>query len=521
MSLPSQLDSLRQFVSLASPHLGTPIVAPAQSLVDRAGDRLGLSLDHTVVALAGATGSGKSSIFNAVAGTSLSPVGVRRPTTGSAYACVWGSSADPLLDWLKISSRFSASPSSTLDGLVLVDLPDFDSVEAAHRMEVDRLLEVVDLIVWVLHPQKYADKVVHSAYLQQFSGHGDVTVVVLNAVDLLSPADLAECVSDLSSLLADDGLAGVPVLTTSTAGPPGLTALTSALESAVAARQAAVQRLSADLSSVVSSLSPYVAAEPPARVGSLEAPLAAALAQAAGVPLVASAVEGAYVHRARKVTGWPPARWVRRFRPDPLGRLHLSPGSTGATSIGPAAPAAASAVGLAVRSVAATASDGLPSPWPSAVLDAARSRLDDVPDALDVAVSSTDLAVPTHRWWWRIFSVLQWIATIALGAGVLWLLVRYALFALALPTPPMPSVGRLPLPTFLLFGGLVTGLVLAVVARIFVRFAARRARRRAASRLRRAVSAVGSDFVLAPVRSVLSAYADARSALRAATAARR
>jgi energy-coupling factor transporter ATP-binding protein EcfA2 len=517
-TFPERLEALRRFVSVSRPYLGSAVVGPASSVVDRAGDRVSLSLAHTVVALAGATGSGKSSLFNALAGVTLSPAGVRRPTTGSAYACVWSSAAGdagPLLDWLKIGNRFSRGGPSSLDGLVLVDLPDFDSVEASHRLEVDRLLEVVDVIVWVLHPQKYADKVVHSHYLQEFAGHQDVTVVVLNAADLLSPADLADCLADLTSLLAEDGFSGVPVLTTSVVGQPGIGALTSVLATAVAERKAAVQRLSADLDRSVGSLSAYVGPSP-STPRDLDRGLADALSRAAGVPVVASAVEGAYVHRARKFTGWPPARWVRRFRPDPLGRLHLWSKSAGATSLGPAAVSSVAAAGLAVRDVAARASAELPDPWPTAVLDAARSRMDDLPDALDVAVSSTELGVPDRRPWWRMFSALQWIGTVALGLGVLWLLVRYILFALALPDPPMPSAGRLPLPTVLLFGGLLFGWVLALLARLFVRLAARRARRRAAARLHRAVERVAEDLILTPVRTVLTAYADARAALRAA-----
>ena len=57
---------------------------------DRVATRLGLTAEHTVVAIAGATGSGKSSTFNALAGVELSSVGVRRPTTSWATACVWG-----------------------------------------------------------------------------------------------------------------------------------------------------------------------------------------------------------------------------------------------------------------------------------------------------------------------------------------------------------------------------------------------------------------------------------------------
>ena len=95
---------------------------------------------------------------------------------------------------------------------MLLDLPDFDSVERAHRIEADRLLDLVDLMVWVLDPQKYADKVVHRQYLAQYAHHRDITVVALNQADRLTrgPVD-AGCLDDLRRILAEDGLAGVPV----------------------------------------------------------------------------------------------------------------------------------------------------------------------------------------------------------------------------------------------------------------------------------------------------------------------
>ena len=126
-----------------------------------------LTADHTVVALAGATGSGKSSTFNALAGVELSSVGVRRPTTSWATACVWGQEgADELLEYLGIAPRHQVMRDSLLDlgkedsalqGVVLLDLPDHDSTEVSHHLEVDRLIELADLMVWVLDPQKYAD----------------------------------------------------------------------------------------------------------------------------------------------------------------------------------------------------------------------------------------------------------------------------------------------------------------------------------------------------------------------------
>src|SRR6185436_2521651 len=143
-----------------------------------------------------------------------------------------------LLDWLGVppARRFSpAGPDAdreALDGLVLLDLPDFDSVEVAHRVEVDRLLTLVDLLVWVLDPQKYADRLVHEQYLARFARHGDVTVVLLNQADLLAPADADRCLVDLRRLLEADGLASVPILATSPVGLPGLDALRERLAGA-------------------------------------------------------------------------------------------------------------------------------------------------------------------------------------------------------------------------------------------------------------------------------------------------
>ena len=79
----------------------------------RAGVRRGLSVAHTVVALAGATGSGKSSLFNALAGAPVAKVGVTRPTTAAAQAAVWDpEGAGPLLDWLGVPRRHVVDPSA-------------------------------------------------------------------------------------------------------------------------------------------------------------------------------------------------------------------------------------------------------------------------------------------------------------------------------------------------------------------------------------------------------------------------
>ena len=537
--LSARLDALQRFLRVSEGHLPDKDLVAAHTLVERASGRLALSRDHTVVALAGSTGSGKSSLFNALARLKLSQVGVRRPTTGVAHACVWGplEPASLLLDWIGVLPRQRFIRESALDGddevalrgLVLLDLPDFDSVEQSHRLEVDRLLGLVDQVVWVVDPQKYGDRILHNAYLRQFRSHADVTIVVLNQADRLSPTDTELVLTDLKRLLDEDGLEGVPAMATSAKQPGMLNELRGALEKTVAERQAALRRLAGDLDAVGEVLAAMIG--PPAAEDEIDRAtvrqLSDALAASAGVPAVAEAAAGAYRHRAAASTGWPLVRGLRKLRPDPLKRLHLgeeytTPGAeepskelvpVPRTSLPDADAAQKSAVGLAVRAVADRAAAPIPDVWAPALATASRSRLADRPDALDRAVAKTDLGLDRKPFWWTAVGALQWLLTIAAVAGLGWLVAGYAVRLLGLPELNDPKIGAVPMPTFLLLGGLLLGLVLALVLQPIVHAAAGRAQRRAEQRLRQAVTEVGRDHVVAPVREVLNGYAQAREAL--------
>ena len=101
--LGERIDGLEAAVAAGRGRLDDALLDEAATVADRAAGRLRLSAQHTVVAIAGATGSGKSSTFNALTGLELSSTGVRRPTTSWATACVWGSAgAEELLQWLGI-----------------------------------------------------------------------------------------------------------------------------------------------------------------------------------------------------------------------------------------------------------------------------------------------------------------------------------------------------------------------------------------------------------------------------------
>ncbi len=235
------------------------LLTQADELLARAGERLRMSAAHTVVTLAGGTGSGKSSLFNALAGANFSPIGVTRPVTRHPHACVWGmAGAAPLLDWLGVERRHRYGRASALDsgeasmtGLLLIDLPDHDTVVADSSDAVDRLIGLADLMIWVLDPQKYADAAVHSRYLTPLAGHSSVIAVVLNQADLLSAEQADDCESDLRRLLDSEGLHDARLLVTSAATGAGIDELRKVLIETVSARRASSERITADVDGLV------------------------------------------------------------------------------------------------------------------------------------------------------------------------------------------------------------------------------------------------------------------------------
>jgi GTP-binding protein EngB required for normal cell division len=518
--LADRLAALREAVEVAEGRLEIPEVGQARALLGKAGARAALG-DATVVALAGATGSGKSTLFNALSGSEVSIPGVRRPTTGVAHATTWGEDdADRLLDWLEVPRRHRHAPEPALDGLVLLDLPDHDSVRLEHRLEVDRLVGLVDVLVWVLDPEKYADAAVHDRYLAPLAGHAGVLLVVLNQIDRLDAVAAKECLTDLRALLDREGLARVPLLAVSGRTGTGVAELRGELAHRVAARRAATDRLTADVRGAAAALGRH-AVDDGAALGRRERvelvqDLGDALAQAAGVPAVTSAVERSTLRAGAARTGWPLVRWVRRFRADPLERLHLGD-ERARTSLAPAGPVELAGVTTAVRRARDAVGEGLPQAWRDDLRRTVEVSEGELADRLDRAVAGTDLGPDRVPVWQRAAAGLQWLLALVALAGALWLLALVVLGFFQLDdVVPLPRVEGLPLPTLLVGGGLLAGALLALVSRPLVRMRARRRGRAADRRLRAAIEAVAEDEVLAPMTAVREDAARFRAAVDAA-----
>jgi GTP-binding protein EngB required for normal cell division len=536
-----RLAGLEQAVDAARGRLDDGVVDEAAGVVGRASARLKLSGDHTVVALAGSTGSGKSSLFNALVGLDIAATGVRRPTTSFTTACTWGpDGAAELLDWLDVPPRHRVDRSGLLDdfppdpelaGLVLLDLPDHDSTEVSHHLEVERLVRLADVLVWILDPQKYADAAVHDRFLKPFSSHADVMMVVLNHVDEL-PADAVDpALTDLKRLLTLDGLEGVPVLVTSATRGDGLDELRRAIVERVAQKRLARERLTADVKSVAGRLADQTGtAKPPDMRSTARGEILEACSDAAGVPVVEQAIANATKLRARRATGWPVTKWLARLRPDPLKRLRLDvrpgdgrEGSFGSaevlvarSSIPQATPVQRARVDTAVRQVADEVSRDLPRPWAAAVRRASVSRVGDVTDALDLAVARTDLGVARDPRWWAFVRTVQWLLFLVAVGGGLWL-AGLAFFAyLRLPEPPTAEWRGIALPTLMLVGGVVAGLVVAGLSRLAAGWSANRRAHTAGDRLRKSIAGVVDEMVVQPVQAELDAYVRCRDGLQAA-----
>ncbi|KAA1400071.1 GTPase [Aeromicrobium ginsengisoli] len=526
-----RLDGLTQAVEASRGRIDDEILAPAEMLSGRAAERLKLSGDHTIVALAGATGSGKSSLFNALTDLELAGVGVRRPTTSWALACAWGpDGAQGLLEWMGIPARHQVSRMSMLDhsaedtkldGLVLLDLPDHDSTEVSHHLEMDRLIKYADLLVWVLDPQKYADAAIHDRYIKPMASYADVTLVVLNQIDRIPFEQRERALTDVKRILADEGLPDVTVIGVSATRGDGIEDLKREMASRIRAKSAARSRLASDISAAAGVIAQVGGtSQTPGLAPADRDALDDALVECAGVPQIVDAVSLSTRRRAAQRTGWPVARWLGRLRKDPLKELGLGDDLSMSALARVAVPETGNVqranAELAIRDAAEKASVGLERPWRDAIRDASNPPGDDIIDALDRAIHETSLGVARPAVWWRIVQVLQLLLFVAMVGGLGWLAAQGIQPLASFDLPDLGKVGGVPMAAVVAGGSLVAGLVLAALSSLASRIGGRRKARRADDQLRDAIDRVTAERVIAPIQAELDSYAAYRSGILAA-----
>ena len=174
------------------------------------------NIDAPLLAVVGgSTGSGKSTLVNAIVGQQVTTSGVIRPTTrqpvlvANPADSAWFNSTRVLPGLAREQGEAGANPSATSlrtvasgavsPGLALLDAPDFDSIDDRNRALASQLLAAADLWVFVTTPSRYADQLVWN-FLHDAAGRDIEVIVVLNRVD---EDALATVPDDLRRMMAE------------------------------------------------------------------------------------------------------------------------------------------------------------------------------------------------------------------------------------------------------------------------------------------------------------------------------
>jgi GTP-binding protein EngB required for normal cell division len=538
------------------------LLTAATEVLTRADQRLRLSASHTVVSLAGGTGSGKSSLFNRLSGADFSTVGVTRPVTREAHACVWGvAGSGPLLEWLGVPRRYRYARASALSsgeqsmaGLVLLDLPDHDSVLGHATDLVDKLVGLSDLMIWVLDPQKYADAAVHRRFLVPLAGHSEVVAVVLNQCDLLTAGQIEDCVTDLRRLLDEEDLDEVPILVTSAKTGEGIEELRKLLIETVSARRAAAARIAADVDKVVAQFEPYgaqpgtdafgagLAGGPTGLVvdgrpademlpSGTEAEIGTALVEAAGAQAIGESLRTARELRAADYVGWP-VSWAltRLTSPDPARKVRLGMlwEQLNEITAGPSGVQQAE-IDNTLTWVADSRVPPLPRPWSRTVRAALRSRAADIPDAVSAQIGAALPDGPAVEPWWRAIGVLQGLLLGCVLVGIAWLVALLVLGVGGVGGPGGAAAGApklfsdtwfLPVPGAMIVVGLLGGWLTARLCAGTVSEAAERETADLLDDIHQRLTAVARNLVVVPADFELAELGVFRAELRVAAGRR-
>lgn len=252
------VDAFDRVIAAARELIDPAVLDPVATTVRQVRERAGYLGDTLVAAVAGGTGSGKSSLINALAGEEVARSGGMRPTTGKPLGWI-PANPEPglvrLLDDLGVEERVGQD---LHPWLALLDLPDTDSVVADHRHTVEALLPRVDLVLWVIDPEKYQDRVLHSRYLQPLAAYHRQFVFVLNQIDRLAPGTVDDLVSDLRQTLVADGIPEPTIVTVAAdpdVGPPiGIDDLVAVLEDKADVKEVVYGKLATDLREAAKTL---------------------------------------------------------------------------------------------------------------------------------------------------------------------------------------------------------------------------------------------------------------------------
>lgn len=150
-----------------------------------------------IVAFLGGTGVGKSTLLNRLAGKDIARTGVLRPTSKevtlfhhSSVQITQLPSRLPL-DKIKIAEHTESSKKH----IIWIDMPDFDSTEQSNQQLVLEWLPHIDVLVYVVSPERYRDNKAWQLLLAEGGKHA--WVFVLNQADRGQPEQYQDFIKQL------------------------------------------------------------------------------------------------------------------------------------------------------------------------------------------------------------------------------------------------------------------------------------------------------------------------------------
>lgn len=464
----------------------------------------------------GATGSGKSSLFNAILGADIATIGVRRPTTIEPIAAIpVNEGVSELMDWLQIKHRVQIPSGGKLpDNVALIDLPDIDSIATAGRETVKFLAQRVDLLIWVADPQKYADNLLHTEFIRPLAKHANMTIGVLTHADTLHGQDAVHVVADFTRILETDRVNNPLVIPTSAVTGQGIDSLRLRITDAAAVQAKAAQKLIADLqngkaliakeifggTSGVNTLETLKSYDLPGFTNKQVKPLLTkAVYEVAGVKTVEKTVKQGYRYRAGSVAGFWPSRKLRLFKPDPVKRLHLG-SETGITSYKPLDMTLKN-LDLAMRQTVDGLIAGRPRPWQASLRAQATQANEFIPLHLNHVVSRIDVPLPAGKaTWWRVMNGLQMLGWVLAICGGLWLGGIHLLKSLLLIDVPTMPYYNIPTPVWMIGVGILWAVLISALTAVLISWRAHAAGKKASQALREELDEVVEEYLWAPLK---------------------
>ena len=131
------------------------------TLDTRSPDALFLSSTRPlIVAFMGGTGVGKSALLNRLAGKAIAKSGVERPTSREVTLFHHSSIALPsLAEQLPLAKiNLAQHDDESKKNIVWIDMPDFDSTELSNKQQVLSWLPHIDVLIYVVSPERYRDE---------------------------------------------------------------------------------------------------------------------------------------------------------------------------------------------------------------------------------------------------------------------------------------------------------------------------------------------------------------------------